>query len=75
MDLRIPRKVCDRQIMGALRWYRRSRGRPEDTLRRTVEKEMKGQGWTWGYLERCATDRSWEPSDGIAGAEADPKIP
>lgn len=32
-------------------------GKPKETWRRTVEKEMKEQGWTWGYLERCATDR------------------
>ena len=44
----------------ALRWTpdgKRKRGRPKETWRRTVEKEMKGQGWTWGYLERQAQDR------------------
>ena len=40
---------------------RRKRGRPKETWRRTVEKEMREQGWTWGRgdLERCATDRPW----------------
>ena len=36
---------------------RRKRGRPKETWGKTVEKEMKEQGWTWGYLERCAADR------------------
>ena len=37
---------------------RRGRGRPKETWRRTVEAEMKQQGWTWGYLERAAQDRN-----------------
>nr|KAG5701644.1 hypothetical protein BaRGS_019333 [Batillaria attramentaria] len=44
----------------ALRWTpdcRRKRGRPKETWRRTVEREMKEQGWTWNFLERCAVDR------------------
>ena len=49
--------MCDRQIMGALRRTRRRRGRPKETWERTVEKEMKEQGWTWGYLDRCTADR------------------
>nr|KAG5708729.1 hypothetical protein BaRGS_034946 [Batillaria attramentaria] len=39
----------------ALRWTpdgRRKRGRPKETWRRTVEREMKEQGWTWNFLER-----------------------
>ena len=43
----------------ALRWTpdgRRKGGRPKETGR-TAEKEMTKQGWTWGYLERCAADR------------------
>ena len=27
-------------------------------LRRTVEKKMKENSWTWGHLERRAPDRS-----------------
>ena len=45
----------------ALRWTpdgRRGRGRPKETWRRTVEAEMKQQGWTWGFLERAAQDRN-----------------
>lgn len=45
----------------ALRWTpdgSRKRGRPKETWRRTVQNEMKGQGWTWSYLERQAQDRS-----------------
>ena len=44
----------------ALRWTpdgHRRRGRPKETWRRTIEKEMKEHGWTWGYLERCSADR------------------
>ena len=44
----------------ALRWTpdgRRRRGRPKETWRRTVEREMKEKGWTWGRLERASADR------------------
>ena len=44
----------------ALRWTpdgRRKRGRPKETWRRTVEREMKEKGWTWGRLERVSADR------------------
>ena len=41
---------------------RRKRGRPKETWRRTVEKEMKENSWTRGHLERRAPDRSqWRP--------------
>ena len=55
--LRIPPTTLPRV---ALRWTpdgHRKRGRPKETWRRTVEREMREQGWTWGYLKRCATDR------------------
>ena len=45
----------------ALRWTpdgRRKRGRPKETWRRTVEKEMEEDSWTWGHLERRALYRS-----------------
>ena len=35
----------------------RKRGRPKETWRRTVEREMKEKGWTWGRLERVSADR------------------
>ena len=41
----------------ALRWTpdgRRKRDRPKQTWRKTVEKEMKENSWTWGHLERRA---------------------
>ena len=44
----------------ALRWTpagKRGRGRPKETWRRTVETEMKQQGWTWGFLGKVAKDR------------------
>jgi len=45
----------------ALRWTpdgRRKRSRPKETWRRTVEKEMKENSWTWGHQERQTPDRS-----------------
>ena len=56
--LRMPSAALPRV---ALRWTpdgRRKRGRPKETWRRTVEKEMKENSWTWGHLERRAPDRS-----------------
>ena len=44
----------------ALRWTpdgQRKRGRPKETWRGTVEREMKEKGWTWGRLERVSADR------------------
>ena len=44
----------------ALRWTpdgRRKRGRPKETWRRTVERELRDNNWTWGHLERQAPDR------------------
>ena len=44
----------------ALRWTpdgRRKRGRPRETWRKTIEREMKERGWTWGHLERQALGR------------------
>ena len=43
----------------ALRWTpdgQRKRGRPKETWRRTVEREMKEKGWIWGRLERVSAD-------------------
>ena len=40
-----------------LRWIpdgRRKRGRLKETWRKTVEREMKVHGWTWGFLESVA---------------------
>ena len=56
--LRMPPAALSRV---ALRWTpdgRRKRGRPKERWRRTVEKEMKENSWTWGHLERRAPDRS-----------------
>ena len=39
-------------------WWPQKKGRPKETWRRTVEKEMKENSWTWGHLERQARDRS-----------------
>ena len=44
----------------ALRWTpqgQRRRGRPMETWRRTVEREMKGKGWTWGEVSKQAQNR------------------
>ena len=56
--LRMPSAALPRV---ALRWTPdggRKRGRPKETWRRTVEKEMNENSWTWGHLERRAPDRS-----------------
>ena len=50
----------------ALKWTppgKRNRGRPRETWRRSTEKEMKDQGWTWGMLQQMAGDRQrWKSS-------------
>ncbi|XP_062591942.1 probable cytochrome P450 CYP44 [Saccostrea cucullata] len=50
----------------ALRWTppgKRNRGRPKETWRRSVEKEMNDQGWTWGTVQAKAADRQrWRSS-------------
>ena len=33
------------------RWPEKEKGRLKKTWRRTVEAEMKQQGWIWGFLE------------------------
>ncbi|XP_062572479.1 uncharacterized protein LOC134234432 [Saccostrea cucullata] len=50
----------------ALRWTppgKRNRGRPKETWRRSVEKEMNDQVWTWGTVQTMAADRQrWRSS-------------
>ena len=44
----------------AMRWTpggKRARGRPKETWRRSVEREMKALGWSWGQVTKLATDR------------------
>jgi hypothetical protein len=44
----------------AMRWTpegKRPRGRPKETWRRTVERELKETGETWGSLQKTAQDR------------------
>ena len=44
----------------ALYWTpdgKRKRGRPKETWRRTVAREMKERGWSWNFLEIQAKDR------------------
>ena len=49
----------------ALRWThqgKRKQGRPKDTLRRKVEKEIKTMGLTWDEEVMAALDRiGWRP--------------
>ena len=55
--LRLPTDAIARV---ALRWTpqgSRNVGRPAETWRRTVEAEMKQQGWSWSFLEHTARDR------------------
>jgi hypothetical protein len=44
----------------AMRWTpqgKRKRGRPKETWRRSVEKEMKDLGWSWGQIQHWSQDR------------------
>ena len=44
----------------AMRWTpggKRARGRPKETWRRSVEREMKAPGWSWDQVTKLATDR------------------
>ena len=36
---------------------KRNGGRPRETRRRSIGREMTAKGWTWGQVERWATDR------------------
>ena len=56
--LRMPQMALPRVALSWIPDGRRKRGRPKETRRRTVEKEMKDRGWTWGHLERQAADRN-----------------
>ncbi|XP_048753924.1 uncharacterized protein LOC125665316 [Ostrea edulis] len=48
----------------ALKWSptgKRKRGRPRETWRRSVEKEMKDNNWSWGQVQKWAKDRpTWK---------------
>ena len=38
-------------------------GRPKETWRRSVEREMKALGWSWGQVAKLAADRPrWRSS-------------
>ena len=44
----------------AMRWTpggKGARGRPKETRRRSVEREMKTPGWSWGQVTKLAVDR------------------
>ena len=39
------------------------RGRPKETWRRSLEREMKALGWSWGQVAKLAADRlRWRSS-------------
>ena len=60
MDMDRPCASHDTLPRVALRWTpdgHRKRSHPKETWRRTVEREMKDKGWTWGHVERQAADR------------------
>ena len=41
----------------------RMRERPKDTWRRSVERQMKSLGWSWGQVAKLAADRTrWRSS-------------
>ena len=44
----------------AIHWIperKRKRGRPKTAWRRTVEAEMKNMNYSWGSIQRLASDR------------------
>ena len=55
------RMPCDAIPKIALRWTpnagRRRRGRPKETRRRPLEREMKENGLSWGQVEHLARNR------------------
>jgi len=55
--LRMPQNANARV---ALRWTppgKRKRGRPKETWRRSMEREMREEGWTWGQVQHLSKDR------------------
>ena len=46
----------DGHLMAAEEW---GGGGAKETWRRTVEREMKEQQWTWGFLEGVEADTPW----------------
>ena len=36
---------------------KRKRGRPKETQRRSVEREMKEKGWSWGEVVKLVKDK------------------
>ena len=57
-SLRLPQKAIPRV---ALHWTpdgKRNRGRPKETWRRTVSKELKDNNFTWGTLQHVCQDRT-----------------
>ena len=49
----------------AMRWTPAGnrRGRPKETWRRSMEREMKALGWSWGQVAKLAADRPrWRSS-------------
>ena len=43
----------------------RRRERPKETLRRSVERDMKALGWSWGHVAKLAADRPRWLSSGV----------
>ena len=44
----------------AMRWTpdgKRKRGRPRESQRRSVEREIKEKGWSWGQVVKLAEDK------------------
>ncbi|KAH9579377.1 hypothetical protein MS3_00009552 [Schistosoma haematobium] len=61
------RKSSDRIMRQALTWNpegKGKRGRPNDTLRREIESDIKRMNNNWKKLGRIAQDRVWMESAG-----------
>ena len=61
----------------ALRWTpqgKRKQGRPLETWRRSLEREMRREGWTWGQISKMASDRDgWRSSISALCADQAPR--
>ena len=54
---RMPLTSIPRVAMRRTPGGKRARRRPKETWRRSVEREMKALGWSWGQVTKLATDR------------------
>ena len=54
---RLPLVVIPRVAMHWTADGKRKRGRPKETWRRSVKRDMKEKGWSWGEVVKLAKDK------------------